>query len=185
MQFQESVRIDENTLITAPKKLDLKVTAGVITHLAIEFPAGCAGLAHLRVLRGGYQVWPVDIGEWFMSDDHVIEIDTHYKLMDHPLQFRIEGYNEDETNYHVLTVRVELTEALDPTLSLVELLEARLPVTTGDLIGVLPGIHEQTEALFTLIDKGIIPILHSIDETGKESLEEKYAGKPLSEIATI
>lgn len=185
MQFQESVRIDENTLITALKQLDLKVTAGVVTHLAVEFPAGCAGLAHLRILRGGYQVWPVDIGEWFTSDDHVIEIDTHYLLMDHPLQFRIEGYNEDETNYHVLTVRLELTEALDPTLSLIELLERRLPVTTGELIGVLPGIHEQTEALFTLIDKGIIPILQSIDETGKESLEDKYASKPLEEIATI
>jgi len=185
VQFQESVRIEGPTLITALQKVDLKVTAGVVTHLAIEFPAGCAGLAHLRILRGGYQVWPVDIGEWFTSDDHVIEIDTHYPMLDHPLQFRIEGYNEDETNYHVLTVRLELTEALDPTLSLIETLEARLPLTTSELIGVLPGIHEQTEALFTLIDKGIIPILHSIDETGKESLEEKYASKPLSEIATI
>lgn len=185
MQYQESVKISENTLITALKQVDLKVSAGVVTHLAVEFPAGCAGLAHLRILRGGYQVWPVDTGEWFTSDDHVVEIDTHYALMDHPLQFRLEGYNEDETNYHVLTVRFELTEALDPTLSLIELLETRLPVTTGAMIGVLPGIHEQTRALFTLVDKGIIPILHSIDETGRESLEEKYADKPLSEIATI
>jgi len=185
VQFQESVKIDENTLITSLKQIDLKVTAGVVTHLAVEFPAGCAGLAHLRILRGGYQVWPVDIGEWLTSDDHVIEIDTHYGLMDHPLQFRIEGYNEDETNFHILTVRLELTEALDPTLSLVELLERRLPLTTGAMIGVLPGIKDQMDAIFTLIEKGIIPILHSMEEYQQEKDRESYSDKPLSEIATI
>ena len=185
MQFQESVKITADTKITSPRPVDLKVTAGVVTHLAVEFPAGCAGLAHLRILRGGYQVWPVDIGEWFTSDDHVIEIDTHYGLMDHPLQFRIEGYNEDESNYHVLTVRLELTEALDPTLSLVELLEKRLPVSTGAMIGVLPGIKHQMDAVFTLIEKGIIPILHSMKEYQQEKDRESYSDKPLSEIATI
>lgn len=185
MQFQESVRIEAPTLITSLRSVDLKVTAGVVKDLAIEFPAGCAGLAHLRILRGGYQVWPVDIGEWFTSDDHVIIIHPNYKMMDHPLQFRIEGYNEDEVNYHVLTVRLELEPAIDPMLSLVDIIETRLPLTTGELIGVLPGIHQQTQALFTLIEKGIIPILHSIDDVQKESLEEQYATRPLSEIAKI
>jgi len=149
VQFQDSIKIEADTKITSPYPVDLKVTAGVVKDLAIEFPAGCAGLAHLRILRGGYQVWPVDIGEWFTSDDHVIIIHPNYKMMDHPLQFRIEGYNEDESNYHVLTVRLELEPAIDPMLSLVEILQARLPLTTEEMIGVLPDISESMKAVFT------------------------------------
>ncbi|GAI75407.1 unnamed protein product [marine sediment metagenome] len=106
-------------------------------------------------------------------------------MMDHPLQFRIEGYNEDETNYHVLTVRLELEPAIDPMLSLVEMLEARLPLTTGEMIGVLPDISESMKAVFTLIEQGIIPILHSMEAYQQEKEMADYATKPLSEIATI
>jgi len=183
MQFQKALRIEADQDVTDPERYDLKVTAGIVEQLAVEFPAGCAGLAHLRILRGGYQVWPVEIGEWFTSDDHVVVIPCHYAMMDHPLQFRLEGYNEDETNYHVITARIELREAIDPTLSLIELLDTRLPEDIGVMITTLPSIHEQTKAMFTLIEKGIIPILHSIDETQKENLETKYEGKPIEEFA--
>lgn len=97
------------TLGTAEASLEeeeAKLTHGVIHRLEIEFPAGCSGLAHLRILHLDHQLWPTNPGGNFASDNHVIIIDDYYQLYDGPYTLKLQGWNEDETYDHTVTVRI-------------------------------------------------------------------------------
>ena len=50
MLYVLALTIPANTAEATPYEEDLKLTDGVITRVEVEFPAGCAGLAHSCLL---------------------------------------------------------------------------------------------------------------------------------------
>lgn len=117
------ITIPANTPETAKLKTILALTAGKITRVHIEFPAGHCGLTHLRLNRGLNQVWPTNPEAAFSSSNETIPWAESYLLDQPPLQFEAYTWNEDDTYDHTITVRIEL-EALPVTKSLVEEVKA-------------------------------------------------------------
>jgi hypothetical protein len=79
--------------------------------MEVEFPPGCAGLTHLRILDGSYQMYPASVGETFASDGSVIGFDDLYMKSSEPFEFVIEGWNEDTAWDHTIQVRIAMASA--------------------------------------------------------------------------
>lgn len=115
MRYQQSLTIAANTAETDAVSARMRLTVGKISAATIAFPAGCQGLVGVRVLRGGHQLWPTAIAEWFVSDDFIIHIEEGYYLTDEPLELVLQAYNVDEEYSHTITLSIDLIEpAADP-----------------------------------------------------------------------
>lgn len=102
--------------ITTPKlnehtglmKTVLKVTKGLVYKVQFYFPPGSAGLMGVAVFDGLYQVWPSNVGEFFVGEDHVIDFEDMYLKGSAPYQLQCYTYNNDTENSHFVSVRIGL-----------------------------------------------------------------------------
>lgn len=108
MYYETSITIPANTSRSSPEEVELKVTQGIIHRGEIEFPWGCAGLAHVSVHYQEHQIWPANPSGDIASDDHVVPIDDIIRLDSAPYLLDIRGWNDDDSYSHTLRVRVGL-----------------------------------------------------------------------------
>jgi len=109
MLYVLPLAIPANTAQASPYEEALKLTDGVITRVEVEFPAGCAGLAHSYARRAIHQVFPTNPDGNLCSDNHVIVWNDYEDLAADPRILTIGGWNLDDTYAHTITWRVELT----------------------------------------------------------------------------
>lgn len=109
MLYVLPLTIPAGTAEGAPTEQDLKLTDGVITRVEVEFPAGCAGLAHSYARQGVHQVFPTNPDGNLASDNHVIAWNDYEDLHTDPRILTICGWNLDDTYDHTITWRIELT----------------------------------------------------------------------------
>lgn len=100
--------IPANTLETDPVEEELGLTYGVIQRVEIEFPPGCAGLAHVKVQYHEFDLYPSNPGTWFSGDGFTIAFDDNFPVTEVPHAVKVVGYNEDDTFEHTVTVRINV-----------------------------------------------------------------------------
>lgn len=110
MLYVLALTVPANTAGTTPYEEELRLTDGVITRVEVEFPAGCAGLAHSYARMALHQVFPTNPDGNLASDDHVIVWNDYEDLDADPRTLTIGGWNLDDTYDHTITWRVELTD---------------------------------------------------------------------------
>jgi len=111
--------IPANTDITAPVEEELTLTYGVIQRVEIEFPPGCAGLAHVKISYHEFDLYPSNPGHYFSGDGFTVAFDDSFPVTEVPHAVKIIGYNEDDTFDHTVTVRISVRL---PELSLMDIL---------------------------------------------------------------
>lgn len=89
-----------------PGEEALEVTKGLVYKVEIDFPPGPSGLCQIRIYDGNYQMWPSSPDEFFAAEDYTISFDDIYLKTIPPYEFRIAGYNLDDTYPHKVQVRV-------------------------------------------------------------------------------
>jgi len=151
--YVTDVEIAAETEKASPDLVVLKVTRGLVYRVEIEFPLGCEGLAGVQVYDGGFQVWPINPGEWLKKAHGTISFDDLYLKLQPPYQFTIHGYNSDDTYTHTPIVRIGLVspEAYQarylPTVAY-KIFEERLKTLEAEQIERLKAI---TEAPFSWV----------------------------------
>ena len=111
MFYDYTFAIPANTAEANPERFDCKLTHGVIHKVEVGFPAGCAGLAHLKILQGLHQVWPTNPEGSFNTDNFTISFNEYYELTEPPYILTLSGYNEDDTYPHTIEVRFAILPA--------------------------------------------------------------------------
>ncbi len=106
MYYEFAITIPANTAETSPVYQDMRLTEGIITHIEVQFPNGCAGLAHCRLLHWAAQKWPTLPANNFASDGHAIMLDENFELSTEPYELRVLCWNDDDTFDHTIYVRV-------------------------------------------------------------------------------
>lgn len=101
----------KSTLRSAPTVVEAALPAGVVSWVGVQFPTGCGGLVHARILRAGHQVWPTNLDEDLSSDGFIVSWRERYPLLDPPYAFRLEVWNDDDTYQHKVTVFFEVEES--------------------------------------------------------------------------
>jgi len=89
-----------------PAEVKLEIEGDVVTKIEFEFPAGCCRLARVAGFYGIKQLWPVEAGTWFASDDYVISMPVTWDLPERKVTLTFKGWNEDDTYPHTITCRL-------------------------------------------------------------------------------
>jgi len=111
MLFQRDLLIKVGKTAVDPATSTMVLCEGTITRYSVLFPPGCAGLAHVQIWLGGFQLIPWSRGLWLHGDDHLVTGDTNYPVGPAPRLITVKGYNEDTENPHTVTVMLEVTPA--------------------------------------------------------------------------
>ncbi len=133
MIYERSITIPPNTPAEDPTRVDFAVDRGVIHYLEVEFPAGCAALAHLVIYYNSRQVFPSEADQDFASDNHVVQLNEYLPIDLEPLELSLRGWSDDDTYGHTLRVRVGLLrqEVLQPPDRSIPLLQQLTRLITG------------------------------------------------------
>lgn len=113
MFYAFNIPIAANTAAASPVTEDLKLTAGIITWVGIQFPSGCDGFAHCVLQHEGHQWLPTNPDDNFCSSGYVIPIAEHYEIREDINIVKFVGWNLDDTYDHTVTVYVNILRAED------------------------------------------------------------------------
>ena len=80
MFYAFSHTITTADIITAKKRLDLKLTAGVIHQVDILFQDGCDHEANVQIFQGDHQLWPSNRGSTMKGNATVISFREFLEL---------------------------------------------------------------------------------------------------------
>lgn len=116
MFYAFDITIPKSTTKSSPITQLLKLTAGIVTWVGIQFPSGCWGLAHCYLWHRGHQWLPTNPEGDFSSNGYVIPIVEYYELGEALNIVKFVGWNLDDTWGHTITVYIDILpkEALEP-----------------------------------------------------------------------
>ena len=108
MLFRYSLTIPASTTATDPATSVVNIAPGVLRHVSISFPPGCAALAHVAVLYQEHQIVPASTGEFLAWDDLTLAWPEDIPIDEVPHEFKLVGWNEDDTYPHTVTFRFDI-----------------------------------------------------------------------------
>lgn len=108
--------IPANRTEAVPLELDVDIGAGVVHFVTVQFPRGCAGLAHGRVRQALTPRWPSNEGGDYNWDNYIHEIREHFLIKKGDAPLTLVGWNLDDTFPHTLTFRFSVLpqEIMEP-----------------------------------------------------------------------
>jgi len=107
MFYRYSLTVPASTSQAAPAILAMHLTHGIIHHLEIGFPPGCAGLVHAAIYRFEHQVWPTNPDNTFAWDDYNVVIRHEaFGLITLPYTLSLRAWSEDNTFPHTIICRL-------------------------------------------------------------------------------
>ncbi len=121
MFYSFDITIAKSTTQAAPHTEDLKLGAGIIHYVEIEFPSGCQGLAHIQLLYEGAHYLPTNPDSDFASDNYVIPIREYKELTAGASILKAVAWNDDDTYSHTIIVRIGVlpVEVMEPQTGLI------------------------------------------------------------------
>jgi len=102
--------IPHSTPATAPQITVCQLSAGTLIRMALQFPGGLIGLAHVGLNVGLHQLYPTNPEGSFASSSETVEWEEEYELSEPPYQLVARAWNDDDTYDHTITVRVVIRE---------------------------------------------------------------------------
>lgn len=108
----------------SPTATALKLSAGVIHQVEIDFPPGCAGLVGVKIYKGGDLIFPID--GWLKADGQLLRFKEYTIIKPGYTHFRILTYNEDDTYDHTIQVRFAILKEyqINPYIAIVKMSKA-------------------------------------------------------------
>lgn len=106
MFYSKQITTDANTSRKNAKITNIKATGGVITKIAVRFPAGVQFHLNTTISSGGHQIFPVNKSDSVIGEDERIEADEFYKLAVGWNTLHIETWNNDDMFEHDCVVMI-------------------------------------------------------------------------------
>jgi len=98
----------------APKSTSLHVTKGKLVGGWVYFPSGPAGLLHLQIRHGKYQLFPANRDQSLALDDAVVPLFLNRHISQPPFELSLLTWNSSTKYNHTLTVALFLDPYAEP-----------------------------------------------------------------------
>ncbi len=108
MRYRASLTIPAGQTWEDPAWTVLDLEYGYISEVEILFPAGHAGLTYVQIYYQSRQIFPLTPGEAFRGDDHVIQFDEEFPIMEVPHEVEIIGWAPNSTLDHTVFVDISM-----------------------------------------------------------------------------
>lgn len=113
MIYEKRVTVPANTSPSAPVEEILKVDAGIVKLVQVEFPPGCAGLVSVRILHWDVPLWPTNDESAFTGDGPLPAFPESFRLDRTPYEFAVQAWNDDDFYDHSPVVRLAVLPFAD------------------------------------------------------------------------
>lgn len=111
MFYRYSLTVPANTPATAPVRTTMYLSHGIIHHVEVAFPPGCAGLVHASIWRFEHQAWPTNPDEEFAWDNYTIDIRNEaFGLTKRPYNLSLRAWSNDDTFSHTIVARIGIRQ---------------------------------------------------------------------------
>jgi len=88
----------------------VKVDYGILRHISIFFPWGCADNVRVQIYRFERQIFPSNPGASYLDNDYHIEIEEYFAILEKPYELRLIGWNIDDRFDHIVYFRLLILE---------------------------------------------------------------------------
>ena len=106
--FEYDITALANTTEENAQRLDVTLPAGILDKIEIQFPTGCAGLAHARVKHGIVSILPRNDNASVKGDGSIVTSRENIHLVEETNKFELYVWNEDSLYDHTLTFRLHV-----------------------------------------------------------------------------
>lgn len=106
MFYSRKITTPANTARGSAVRTEIKLAAGVITKMAVRFPAGAHFLLKVTVSANEHQMFPKNSSDYLVGEDERIEADEFYKLDKSANVASVETWNEDTAYVHDCVVMI-------------------------------------------------------------------------------
>jgi len=110
MLYEYALTVPLATPASAPTTLEVALSAGTVTQVSVQFPAGCRGLVRVAIYRSNHQVWPGNLDGYLAAENHVIIWPDDYDLTDRPFSVQLRGWAPATQYPHTITFRFAVLE---------------------------------------------------------------------------
>jgi hypothetical protein len=108
MFYEFAITTPKNTAEASPLRTTVTLDVGVVRYVEVQFPAGCVGLVHAKILDALHQVWPSNNDGNIASDNARIGWREDQEITNAEKEFVIVTWNDDDSYPHTLTFRFEV-----------------------------------------------------------------------------
>jgi len=106
MFYDFVLTVPANTAVADPAEKRMKLTAGIIHRVEIDYPIGTRALVHVKVLRGGHQLFPTNPSGDIATDGHVVAWDEHEELSPGDTELVAYGWSTANTYSYDIAIRL-------------------------------------------------------------------------------
>jgi hypothetical protein len=111
------VTLPPNTPEVNPVVQTLKIPAGTITEIDIEFPAGCQGLANIQLFYETTPLVPYNPLVYLCSDNRTIQTPIEFIADVPPYEITVVGFNLDDSYSHTINIGLTVIETQPESMS--------------------------------------------------------------------
>lgn len=151
MLYRFEYTVPANTSKASPMVETMKLSPGTVEKVDISFPAGCGGLVGVRINRGLFQLWPLTVGEWFITDDFTVSFPGTFADLERPYLLTFTAYNVDDTYDHTITVQIAIEISVEYVKQLVELVTTGFPELKEVFVTSLVPLLNDTKVIRTTL----------------------------------
>jgi hypothetical protein len=119
-------------------EVPIKLAAGIITHVTIIFPPGCARLIRCTLWDNANQLLPTNIDATYGEDAYAVEIECYYPTWLFGNEFTVLAWNVGALYKHLIHVMIDVQGVDEPDIS--KAIET-LYKTVESLTTVLKGLY--------------------------------------------
>ena len=106
MIIQKTIQIPANTSKEDNFKTLIKLTKGLIYQIDFYFPPGSCGLAGICIFLNEVQIYPINLGEFFIGENNNISFPDTIIVGESPYDLVVLCYNEDTLFSHQIILRI-------------------------------------------------------------------------------
>lgn len=117
MFYEFAVAVPRNTASDDPVSVTAALVPGMVTHIAIEFPAASGEEVHASIRDGLHQVWPTNPDNSIVSDGWIVEWNEQYEVLKDPFHLQLVSWNDSAVTDFVLKYRFTLMGLSDVKLA--------------------------------------------------------------------
>lgn len=98
-------------------EVPIKISAGVIKHVSILFPPGCARLVHCTFWDNAEQLLPTNLGATYSENAYAVEIECYIPTWIFGNEFTVLAWNNGCSYKHLIHVLLDVQGVDEPDMS--------------------------------------------------------------------
>jgi hypothetical protein len=119
-------------------EIPVKLSAGIVKHVTIRFPPGCARMVNCTIWDSSEQLFPTNMESVYCEDSYAVEIDCYLPTWLFGNDFAILAWNTGTNYLHILRVLIAVQSVGTPDEA--ETVKT-LNKTIDSLVTVLKGFY--------------------------------------------